>query len=111
MKVSLNVTYNYGGWHLWFKKDVVLQFAPFYGLGLELGDDGELIRLENTRYTTTFIDYNLKNESFDVEIREAWPTNIAASIVEEVINKHENWVRMDTTNTEKLIELISKQNK
>jgi hypothetical protein len=110
MKVSLNVTYNYGGWHLWFKKDVVLPFAPFYGLGIELDDDGEIIRLENTKYTTTFIDYNVKSESFYVEIREAWAMNIAVSVVEDAINKHENWVRMDNTNTEKLIELINKQN-
>ena len=49
MKTQVHMSFNYGAWHLSFKKIFDLEFAPFYNLDLmDLNDDYEnIIHIKN----------------------------------------------------------------
>lgn len=109
-RVKINVTFNYGGWQLWFTKVFNFDFVPFYGLQLlDITDEHEnIIRLENTDYCDTEIYYDIRRKEFGVDVRNKWKQPVADETIDSVIEMFQahEWDRLDTTNIEDLKELM-----
>ena len=107
MKTLIYVAYNYGGWSLCFKKDVELPFTPFYDMRLCF--DGETsFPITNNKYTTSIINYDVVKNEFLIEIRNNWLDGVRGDVVDNVFDIHSNWERVDTTDVDKLKELMNR---
>lgn len=99
-KVEVSVTFNYGGWALWFFKAFELPFAPFYSLWLcHNTDDFEHdVRLENNQYCSTIISYDLVANSFHVDVRNKWKQPVSDETIDGEIESFAaaGWERKDT---------------
>jgi hypothetical protein len=106
MEVKFYRTYAYGGWELRFQKFIQLPFPPFYGLGI-LEEEEDFTELKNSDYQKTIIYYDTRTQETKVDIRFFWRKAVSEDTIDEVLNLVENgWERIDTTNVDKLKELM-----
>jgi len=114
MKTEINVSFNYGGWSLDFRKKIELSFTPFYGLIINDENNYENhIRLDNNEHCTTQIYYDLNKKLFYVDVRNRWKFPIRDEVVDETLEifAKTNWERVDNTNIDDLKELMNRNAK
>jgi len=105
MKTRIYVSYNCGGWSLCFKTDIELPFTPFYEMSL-MFDDEASFHVTNNNYTTSTIYYDLVKNRFLIEIRNNWGRGVRDDVVDEALEIHSGWDRIDTTDINKLKDLM-----
>jgi len=98
-KTEIWVSFSYGGWNLVFSKHFDLPFVPFHGLCLmdKTENFENPIRLETNEYCSTFIQYNLKNQSFYINVRNVWKYGVMDEVIDDAINifTKTGWTRED----------------
>jgi len=111
-RVEIWVNYYYGGIHLSFSKSFDLPFVPFVGLVLvdKYKDDENEIRLEEHSYCHTTIIYDIREDSFLVDVRNVWKRPVDEEVIDEALEifKNTGWKREDSTNIIELKELMKK---
>ena len=112
-RVEIWVSYHYGGWYLSFSKSFDLPFVPFAGLVLvdKYKDEENEIRLENHSYCTTTIIYDIREDSFLIDVRNLWKRPVMDEVIDETIElfKKTGWTQEDTTNIEELKDLMKRE--
>jgi hypothetical protein len=77
-----------GGNRLITKKRSNFPSPPFFGLWLTFDNDKEYrVQLDNNKYCTTFIDYNMEEEQFDVYVRNHWQDAVSDETVDSVFEE------------------------
>jgi len=111
-RVEVWVSYNYGGWYLAFSKSFDLPFTPFPGLILidKYKDEENEIRMENHSYCTTTILYDIRENTFLVDVRNVWNRPVDEEVIDEALEifKKTGWTRMDSTKIQELKELMKR---
>lgn len=109
------MSFNYGAWHLSFKKIFDLEFAPFYNLDLmDLNDDYEnIIHIKNNDYYRSIIYYDVNKKEFEVDVTELWKRPVRDDVIDDIIEKFKKseWERTDNTNIDQLKELMNREEK
>lgn len=108
MTVQFRYTYNFGGWRLWFTKDIELPCAPFFGLMvIESDKDGNELSF-TINEENCLIAYWSNEKQFEVNIREYWKPGTDAENINSAIENHSifKWKREDSTNIEEMRELM-----
>lgn len=112
MKTHVFVSFNYGGWMLWFEKTFDLPFAPFLGLNLQdnFKDFENTIAFKNTAYTKTEIYFNVAENYFEVNVSEYWKRPVDDETIDDTIELFANtgWRRIDKTDVQALKELMKR---
>lgn len=104
------MSFNYGGWVLWFRRTFELPFVPFYGLIITYDDHNEYdVELVKNDYNETTIDYSTGRGEFDVYIRHNWKYPVREDVVHETLEQFSSWKRGDSTDVEQLIILMNKE--
>ena len=114
-RIEIWVNYHYGGCHLSFSKSFDLPFVPFVGLVLvdKYKDQENEIRLENHSYCTTTIIYDIREDSFLVDVQNLWKRPVMDEVIDETLEifKNTGWIRRDKTNIDDLKELMNRDDK
>jgi len=109
-RVEIWANYHYGGSHLSFSKSFDLPFVPFVGLILtdKYKDEENEIRMEEHSYCHTTIIYDIREDSFLVDVRNVWPRAVSIEVIDDALKifMKTGWKREDNTNLDDLKELI-----
>lgn len=113
-RVEIWVSYHYGGWYLGFSKSFDLPFVPFVGLVLNdrYKEHENEIRLEEHSYCHTTIIYDIREDSFLVDVRNIWKRPVDEEVIDEALEifKNTGWTREDHTDIDELKELMKMMN-
>jgi hypothetical protein len=107
MKTEIWVSFNYGGWSVYFSRTFELSFIPFIGLRLIFDDENEYdIKLDESDYCHTDIAYSLESNQFEIDVRHSWKHPVREDVIDETIERFKSWERKDSTDLNKLKELM-----
>ena len=113
MKTKVYVSFNYGGWHLSFKKDFDLEFTPFYDLSLmDLNDEYEnIVEFKNNDYCQTIIFYDVNKKEFEVDVRWLWKEPVRDDTIDDTIERFfkSGWERTDRENIDNFKKLMNSE--
>lgn len=110
MEVKVNVTFNYGGWTLWFSKVIDFSVTPFIGMWID--DSNEEVEnyfeLANNNYCTTMISYKTDINSLSIDVRNSWGKGTSIENVDETIERfiQTGWEREDSTNEKSMKDVM-----
>ncbi len=114
MKVDVNISFNYGGWVLHFRKTIEMDTPPFYGMYLleeKNGKEGMWV-IENTKSTFSAICYDIYTRRWRIDIRHSL-SQPSGEEIDNILQEMEGleWERIDTEDIERLKQLLQKNGK
>ena len=103
--IILNHVSSCGGWEIWFQKKLVTTFTPCLGHSFLIEE--ELFELRNHGFQSVFLTI-VGRDTMEIDIRYRWPMDLSPGAVTDHIQtmKRCGFVRKDTTDEKKLIELL-----
>lgn len=105
MKTEIAISYNYGGLHLYFKKECDLPFVPYLGMFISYGDIE--IELRDDSYSNASISYDILKQEVSIQIRNYWKPGANPEIVDDVLALFKDWDQVNTKDAETIKKLLT----
>lgn len=102
------ISFEWGGWHISFMKEMVLPFSPFFGLRILDGTE-VVIELTNSNYCSTLIDFARPENKFMIDIRNFYkPSPMSMDELNRILRIYPeaDWQRIDATKLEDFKRII-----
>ncbi len=112
MFTTLNISHSYGMYSLDFYKEFDLPFTPFYNMVLNFTNNmhEHFIYCINNDYCTTEITYDIKEKTFNIDIRHSDIHRVSDETIDETIElfQQTEFTRTDNTNIDALKSLMKR---